>query len=72
MSMKLHKLTLTLHGYVGVAIGLLLVIIGLTGSSIVFYEEFDRALNPQLMQVTPQAKPVSIDAVLESVWILAL
>lgn len=65
--MKLRKLALTLHGYVGVAIGLLLVIIGLTGSSIVFHEEIDRALNPHLMQVVPQGKPVSIDAVLEPV-----
>lgn len=47
--MKLRKLALTLHSYIGVAIGLLLVIIGLTGSSIVFHEEIDRALNPQLM-----------------------
>lgn len=65
--MKLRKLVLTLHGYVGVTIGLLLVIIGLTGSSIVFHEEIDRAINPQLMQVVPQNESVSIDAVLASV-----
>lgn len=52
----------TLHGFIGILGGLLLVVMGLTGSSIVFHQEIDRALNPQLMQVTPQGKRVEIDA----------
>jgi len=64
--MKLRKLALTLHRYIGLTFGLLLVILGLTGSALVFWREIDHALNPSLMQVTPQAERQSIDAILVS------
>lgn len=64
--MKFRNRLLALHSLVGILGGLLLVIMGLTGSAIVFHQELDRALNPQLMQVIPQGKPVSIDAILQS------
>lgn len=41
--MNSRKLALTLHRVVGIFVGLLLVVSGLTGSSIVFQEEI-RAL----------------------------
>jgi uncharacterized iron-regulated membrane protein len=47
--MKFRNRLLTFHGLVGILGGLLLVIMGLTGSAIVFHQELDRALNPQLM-----------------------
>ena len=52
--MKLRQLSLKLHRYVGIMVGLLLVAIALTGSILVFHEEIDRYLNPQVMQVVPQ------------------
>lgn len=64
--MKFRNRLLTLHSLVGILGGILLVIMGLTGSAIVFHQELDHALNPQLMQVTPQRASVSIDAVLQS------
>ncbi len=64
--MKLRNLALTLHRYIGLTFGLLLVILGLTGSALVFWRPIDYVLNPSLMQVAPQAEPQSIDAVLAS------
>jgi uncharacterized iron-regulated membrane protein len=61
---KLRNQLSTLHGFIGILGGLLLVVMGLTGSAIVFHQEIDRALNPQLMQVTPQGKRVEIDALM--------
>ncbi|MBD2084363.1 PepSY domain-containing protein [Trichocoleus sp. Lan] len=57
--MKLRKLALILHRYVGVIFGLLILVIGLTGSALVFHEEIDRALNSHLHQVVPQGELAS-------------
>jgi uncharacterized iron-regulated membrane protein len=65
--MKLRKLVLTWHRYIGLTFGLLLVILGLTGSVLVFQRQIDYSLNPSLMQVAPEAERQSIDAVLASV-----
>jgi uncharacterized iron-regulated membrane protein len=62
--MDSRKLALTLHRAVGILVGLLLVISGLTGGSIVFQEEIDRALNASIMQVVPELKAESIDTIL--------
>jgi uncharacterized iron-regulated membrane protein len=37
----------TLHRYLGFAIGLILIIVGLTGSLLVFYPKLDQALIEQ-------------------------
>lgn len=65
--MKLRKLALILHLYVGLTFGLLLLILGLTGSALVFWRGIDYSLNPSVMQVVPQAKRSSIDAVVDQV-----
>ncbi|MBG1241452.1 PepSY domain-containing protein [Nostoc sp. NZL] len=52
--MKLRKSILSLHRYVGILAGILLIIISLTGSLLVFHEEIDQFFNPQLLRVTPQ------------------
>lgn len=64
--MKLRQLAFSLHRYIGVMLGLLLVVIGLSGSLLVFGNEIDRFLNPQLLQVTPQGQRVSIESVLKT------
>lgn len=64
--MKLRNRISTLHGFIGILGGLLLVIMGLTGSAIVFHQEIDRALNPHLMRVVPQGEPVAIETFLQS------
>lgn len=58
--MNSRKLALTLHRVIGILVGLLLVISGLTGSSIVFQEEIDRPLNALIVQVVPGSKMRSL------------
>lgn len=64
---KLRQPTLILHRYAGIIAGILLIVIGLTGSALVFSEELDRILNPQLLHVVPQNKRVSLETVLNTV-----
>ena len=45
---RLRVALVWLHRWLGLSLGLLLVVIGLTGSFIVFYREIDAALNPSL------------------------
>ncbi|MCY3929250.1 MAG: PepSY-associated TM helix domain-containing protein [Acidobacteria bacterium] len=42
-----------LHRYAGLTLALFLVIVGLTGSALAFYEELDAWLNSDLMHVPP-------------------
>lgn len=65
--MRLRQLALIWHRYFGLTFGLLLVILGLSGSALVFHREIDHALNPSLMQVASQVEQASIDTVLASV-----
>ncbi|MEG4508365.1 PepSY-associated TM helix domain-containing protein [Microcoleus sp. F6_B4] len=65
--MKIRKWVLNIHSIIGIFLGLIFVISGLTGSAIVFREEADRALNQKLMQVTPQPKKASIDRIFDAV-----
>jgi len=65
--MKLRQLALTLHRYIGVIVGLLLMVMGLTGSLLVFDNEIDSFLSPELLQVKPQEERVSIESMLKTV-----
>ncbi|NOS77528.1 MAG: PepSY domain-containing protein [Nitrospira sp.] len=46
-----RRLWLEVHSYLGVFVGALLVVFGLTGSILVFWQELDEWLNPQLLTV---------------------
>ncbi|WP_375512471.1 PepSY-associated TM helix domain-containing protein [uncultured Nostoc sp.] len=65
--MKFRNLVLKLHSSIGILMGLLLMVISLSRASIVFHKELDRALNPSLWSVTPQATQISPDLILASV-----
>lgn len=52
-----RRLWLKIHTYLGLAIGILLVLLGLTGSILVFYLQFDIWLNPDIEAVS--TAPVS-------------
>lgn len=65
--MKLRNWVLRLHGFIGMTMGLLLVVISLSGAGIVFQKEIDRALNRSLFYVAPQATQVTLDAMLKPV-----
>ncbi|WP_092946802.1 PepSY domain-containing protein [Roseateles sp. YR242] len=46
-----------LHLWLGLSVGLLFVLMGLTGSALVFYEDIDRLLHPALRVSAPGAAP---------------
>lgn len=51
----------------GLAVGLFLVITGLTGSALVFRHEIDTALNPRLLRVTPAERRAPIQPIVDRV-----
>ena len=55
-----HKI----HLWLGLTLGLYFALMGVTGSVLVFGEEIDRALNPDLLRVDPAAKPAPFSEVL--------
>jgi uncharacterized iron-regulated membrane protein len=50
----------------GVIVGLLLMVMGITGSLLVFDDEIENFLSPQLLQVKPQKERVSIESMLKT------
>ena len=54
------------HRWLGLVAGLLLVVIGLSGSALVFRQEIDEALNPELLRVTPASTRVPMQQVMEA------
>lgn len=65
--MRFRKAFLKIHLYLGLTVGLLFALMGLTGSLLVFSEEIDEALNPRLLRVEPQNSRASIAVVEENV-----
>lgn len=64
--MTIRKLALALHRYVGVFAGLLVALSGLTGSLLVFRDEIDALLHPELRRVVPGDRSVPLQAVMET------
>jgi uncharacterized iron-regulated membrane protein len=58
--MTLRKFLLRLHLYAGLVAGTFLLLLGVTGSLMVFENEIDRVLNPTLTRVQPGEKRVSL------------
>lgn len=57
-----------LHRWLGLTVGVLLVVAGLTGSALVFADEIDLALNPRLLRVVPRpGAPRSLQGALDAV-----
>jgi uncharacterized iron-regulated membrane protein len=63
----MRKIAAWFHRYLGLTLGGLLLISGLTGSAIVFKTPIDAWLNPELIRVTPQQGRVALDQVLNNV-----
>jgi uncharacterized iron-regulated membrane protein len=67
-SKQIRNFTFYIHRYLGLIVGLLLIIIGLTGSLLVFQREIDQFLvSQQFGQVIPQEQRVPIESVVETV-----
>lgn len=63
MRQKLHPVMAKLHRWAGMTLGLLFVLMGLSGTLLVFEHELDEALNPQLFHGASCAVPLDVDAV---------
>lgn len=56
-----RQVWLDVHLYLGLFVGALLVVFGVTGSILVFFQEIDEWLNPELLTVTVPAQIESAD-----------
>jgi uncharacterized iron-regulated membrane protein len=64
----IRNLAFSLHRYIGLAIGLILVIVGLTGSLLVFQKEIDAALiKGGFETVIPQQQTLSLDEIANNI-----
>ena len=63
---KLRKLWIKIHLWLGLCIGAVWVLVGLTGSINVFRWDIDEWLNPELVVVNPGAATQSLDSTLET------
>ncbi|MHC5613448.1 MAG: PepSY domain-containing protein [Nostoc sp.] len=67
-SKKLRDFVFILHRYIGLVVGVLLIIAGLTGSLLVFAPEIDEfLLTREIGHVIPCAQRVSIESVVDTV-----
>jgi len=57
---QVRDFTVKLHRYLGLLLALFLIVIAATGSVIAFYDDLERALNPRMRVVVPQARTVTI------------
>ena len=67
MPSAIQRTLLTLHQWIGLAAGLLLAVVAVSGSALVFENEIDRALNPGLSYVTARERPLPIDTLIAGV-----
>lgn len=67
-SKKIRDITFYLHRYIGLFVGLILIIVGLTGSLLVFQKEIDHSLiSHQFGHIVPQGEKISVAAALDTV-----
>jgi uncharacterized iron-regulated membrane protein len=64
--MKIRRIIFNFHLYAGLAAGLLLVLSGLTGSLIVFREEIEEFMYPELLEAVVRDDQVPLQAVLDA------
>src|SRR5476649_2638660 len=63
----LRRWLLALHQWVGLAAGIFLIVISVSGSALVFENEIDRALNPSTSYVTPGGSPLAVETLIARV-----
>ena len=62
--MTFRRTLLALHQWIGLAAGLFLIVIGASGSALVFENEIDRTLNPALSYVAVRERPLPIETLI--------
>jgi uncharacterized iron-regulated membrane protein len=65
--MKYRNILFSLHRSIGLVLGIILILLSLSGAGIVFQKELDHAIYASLWKVTPRAEQVSLDAMSTSV-----
>ncbi|MEA5445686.1 PepSY-associated TM helix domain-containing protein [Gammaproteobacteria bacterium AB-CW1] len=65
------RLIYRLHRWIALGLGALFVLIGLSGSLVVYQSELDRVLNPELLRGSGAAEPVSAEQALGAVEAVA-
>ncbi|MEH1837995.1 MAG: PepSY-associated TM helix domain-containing protein [Nostoc sp.] len=69
-SKKLRDFVFRLHRYIGLVVGLIAIIIGLTGSLLVFHDEIsDFLLHRQIATITPGGERLPVEVILNQVKI---
>lgn len=67
-TLKIRVILVFLHRYIGLFVGLVLALIGLTGSLLVFHDEIEEILvKKSLGDVIPEGQPVGIDQIFSAV-----
>ncbi len=66
MTLKLRPTLVLWHRWFGLFAALWLILMAVTGSIIVFYNEADTALNPHLRRVTPKGEMVSASRIVKA------
>ena len=67
---RMRRWWLDLHLYIGLLLGAVFALLGVTGSVLVFYPEIDRALNPALSPSMTEVSAVSVQAVADKLRLL--
>ncbi|WP_129713579.1 PepSY domain-containing protein [Pedobacter sp. SYP-B3415] len=60
---QLRKKAFRLHSWLGLISGVFLLLLGLSGSMIVFMKEIDQSLHADLLRVKPAAEPLPLDVI---------
>ena len=63
--MSIHAVLLKLHLWVALTVGLFVLILGATGVLLVFGPAYDRAMFPELRQITPEEARVSLQELVD-------
>ena len=64
--MRTREIVFNIHLYIGLAAGLFLVLSGLTGSMIVFREEIEKLMRPELLETAVRGERVPVQSVLNA------
>jgi uncharacterized iron-regulated membrane protein len=63
---RARQFWLVTHRWLGVGLGVVFAVLGLSGSFLAFYPEIDVAFNPTLLRSTPSSVPASLDDVVRN------
>ncbi len=64
--MKIRPFWVLLHRYAGLAMTAFLIIVGLTGSLLAFYNELEKIINPQLSVAANGRAPLDLAALIDT------